>query len=62
MVILARFFGIGFPPFLGGPFSYIDKLGASHLASRLATFAEQNPAFTPAEALVTMAENKTCYR
>lgn len=59
---IGAIFGIGFPPFLGGPFSYIDKLGASHLASRLATFAEQNPAFTPAEALVTMAENKTCYR
>lgn len=58
---IGAIFGIGFPPFLGGPFSYMDKLGAAQLASRLATFAEKNTAFTPAEALVTMAENKTVY-
>ena len=28
-------FGIGFPPFLGGPFFYIDEQGAANVLERL---------------------------
>jgi 3-hydroxyacyl-CoA dehydrogenase/enoyl-CoA hydratase/3-hydroxybutyryl-CoA epimerase len=58
---IGAIFGIGFPPFLGGPFSYMDSLGAGHLASRLATFAEQNKHFTPCEPLIAMAEAKEAF-
>ena len=58
---IGAIFGIGFPPFLGGPFSYMDSLGADHLASRLATFAEQNKHFSPCEPLMVMAKDKTAF-
>jgi 3-hydroxyacyl-CoA dehydrogenase/enoyl-CoA hydratase/3-hydroxybutyryl-CoA epimerase len=32
---IGAIFGLGFPPFLGGPFHYIDSLGASEVVSRL---------------------------
>ncbi|MCV5778833.1 fatty acid oxidation complex subunit alpha FadJ, partial [Escherichia coli] len=32
---IGAIFGIGFPPFLGGPFRYMDTLGIDHLVGRL---------------------------
>lgn len=50
-------FGIGFPPFLGGPFRYIDKLGAGEVAAILQRLAAQyGPRFTPCDTLLHMAE------
>ncbi|WP_436876761.1 fatty acid oxidation complex subunit alpha FadJ [Siccibacter turicensis] len=49
-------FGIGFPPFLGGPFRYMDSLGAGEVVAilqRLATTHGER--FTPCEALLRMA-------
>ncbi|KGD76216.1 fatty acid oxidation complex subunit alpha FadJ [Pantoea vagans] len=46
-------FGIGFPPFLGGPFHYMDKLGAAEVVNRLTRLTQQHgDRFTPCEALV----------
>lgn len=53
---IGAIFGIGFPPFLGGPFSYMDKLGAAQVSSEMATFANYNPIFTPCDTLKAMAE------
>ena len=53
---IGAIFGIGFPPFHGGPFSYMDKLGLSNVCSTLSSYAQQNEVFTPAPALVAMAE------
>ncbi|CAM3946331.1 fatty acid oxidation complex subunit alpha FadJ [Pseudoalteromonas byunsanensis] len=53
---IGAIFGIGFPPFLGGPFSYMDKRGVSKVCSELSTYASDNPVFTPAEPLMRMAE------
>ncbi|MGA9837819.1 MAG: fatty acid oxidation complex subunit alpha FadJ [Gemmatimonadaceae bacterium] len=49
-------FGIGFPPFRGGPFRYIDSLGADEVVRRLEDLHGRFPArFAPAELLVDMA-------
>lgn len=49
-------FGIGFPPFLGGPFHYMDKLGAAEVVNRLTRLAQQHgERFTPCEALIQAA-------
>jgi 3-hydroxyacyl-CoA dehydrogenase/enoyl-CoA hydratase/3-hydroxybutyryl-CoA epimerase len=50
-------FGIGFPPFLGGPFRYMDDLGTSEVVAILQRLATQyGPRFTPCDALLRMAE------
>ncbi|MGO1309608.1 MAG: fatty acid oxidation complex subunit alpha FadJ [Kluyvera intermedia] len=50
-------FGIGFPPFLGGPLRYMDSLGAGEVVARLQRLATQyGSRFTPCEALVQRAE------
>ncbi|CDG18321.1 fatty acid oxidation complex subunit alpha FadJ [Xenorhabdus doucetiae] len=52
-------FGIGFPPFLGGPFRYMDKLGSDKVVEILRRLeAQYGDRFTPCEYLVQMAEQK----
>ncbi|MDG1254796.1 MAG: fatty acid oxidation complex subunit alpha FadJ [Glaciecola sp.] len=60
---IGAIFGIGFPPFLGGPFRYMDTIGIQTLVDRLNEFAvQQGEKFTPAPILVSMAkENRTFY-
>ncbi len=49
-------FGIGFPPFLGGPFRYMDTLGAGNVVATLQRLAGQyGPRFEPCEPLLQMA-------
>ena len=59
---LGAIFGIGYPPFRGGPLRYIDSLGASEVVGTLETLAAtQGPRFTPAPALVEMARSGARY-
>ena len=60
---IGAIFGIGFPPFLGGPFRYMDTLGLDTVVNKLTQLAGSvDPKFTPAECLKEMAkENKTFY-
>lgn len=52
-------FGIGFPPFLGGPFRYMDSLGADKMVKTLKLLAQQyGERFEPCQLLVTMAEQQ----
>ena len=54
---IGAIFGIGFPPFLGGPFQYMDKIGAVTIVSKLNQWqAEFGERFTPCDTLVKMAE------
>ena len=61
---IGAIFGIGFPPFLGGPFRYMDMLGIKHVVARLNHYATAvGDKFAPADVLVNMAENdQTFYR
>ncbi len=55
---IGAIFGLGFPPFLGGPFRYIDKLGADTVLRRIKSYQEQfGDRWTPAPALVEMAKS-----
>lgn len=52
-------FGLGFPPFRGGPFRYVDALGVDEILSRLDTLDGRFPArFNPAALLVEMSRAK----
>ena len=49
-------FGIGFPPFRGGPFRWIDAQGVAKVVDALEDLAARfAPRFTPSELLVSMA-------
>lgn len=51
--------GVGFPPFLGGPFRYIESEGAERVATRLSALRDTEGArFSPAELLTTMAQGQ----
>ncbi|MCL1159050.1 fatty acid oxidation complex subunit alpha FadJ [Shewanella inventionis] len=53
---IGAIFGIGFPPFLGGPFRYIDTLGAGNLVATLRGYQTlYGERFAPCETLVKMA-------
>jgi len=55
---IGALFGIGFPPFRGGPLRMIDALGAGQVVATLrALEAEFGPRFAPASALVAMASH-----
>jgi len=49
-------FGIGFPPFRGGPFRYVDSLGTERIVRALEGLnADRAPRFAPAQLLIEMA-------
>lgn len=55
-------FGIGFPPFLGGPFRYMDSVGSGEMVARLQRLASQyGERFTPCARLRQMAENNLTF-
>jgi 3-hydroxyacyl-CoA dehydrogenase/enoyl-CoA hydratase/3-hydroxybutyryl-CoA epimerase len=51
-------FGLGFPPFRGGPFRYVDAVGPGEILRRTARYRERFGArFEPAPTLVNLAKN-----
>lgn len=55
-------FGIGFPPFRGGPFRYVDSVGAASIVERLEELnARFQPRFEPAEVLVDLARARRTF-
>lgn len=50
-------FGLGFPPFHGGPFRYVDRIGAQKVVDTLRSYTDRFGArFTPAPLLVDYAK------
>lgn len=55
---IGAIFGLGFPPFRGGPFRYVDTLGAVEVLRRIRGFEEHlGKRWTPAPILVEMAKS-----
>jgi 3-hydroxyacyl-CoA dehydrogenase len=53
-------FGLGFPPMTGGPFRYVDSVGASTVVAHLERFADKyGKRFKPADLLVEHAKKGT---
>lgn len=53
-------FGLGFLPFTGGPFCYIDSIGVDNFVTRLQTLVDAHgPRFEPAPLVRTMAAATT---
>ncbi|MCB1876141.1 MAG: fatty acid oxidation complex subunit alpha FadJ [Chromatiales bacterium] len=54
---VAAVFGLGFPPFLGGPFRWLDQLSAASAVKRLHDLAARHgERFVPAPALLSRAD------
>ena len=59
---IGAIFGIGFPPFRGGPFRLIDSLGVDQVVATLEGLAARHgPRFAPAESLVDRARRQARY-
>jgi len=55
---VAAIFGTGYPPCKGGPFMYMDTVGAQDIVDRLNRLADKiGPEFIPSQILVDMAKN-----
>ena len=56
-------FGIGYPPFRGGPFWTIDAMGAGAVVDELESLAsEHGERFSPAEVIVSAAKTGSTFR
>ena len=60
---IGAIFGIGFPPFLGGPFRYMDSYGIENLVERLQSYQLRfGSRFEPAQILLDYeAQGKSFY-
>jgi len=59
---IGAIFGIGFPPFRGGPFRYMDAVGIKEIVSRLTAYQKQHgERYTPAPILLKMAEDNESF-
>lgn len=60
---IGAIFGIGFPPFLGGPFHFMNSMGIDKVVEKLSDYAQKvDEKFAPCELLTSMkADGKTFY-
>ncbi|VDK21523.1 unnamed protein product [Anisakis simplex] len=62
---IASIFGIGFPPFWGGPFRFVDLYGPEKLVNNMSRYADAygEEQFRPAQILIDHAKSgKKFYR
>ena len=59
---IGAIFGIGFPPFEGGPFRYMDARGIQTIVERLSFYEKQEgERFKPADILTRMSEQEKSF-
>ena len=58
---MALIYGIGFPPFRGGVFHYLDEIGMADFCAMAAKYADLGPMYQPTEQMLAMAENGSKY-
>lgn len=52
-------FGLGFPPFTGGPFRWVDSYGANQLVKKMEEFQNHyGESFKPCQTLYDMASDR----
>ena len=57
---IGAIYGIGFPPFLGGPFRYMDSLGIKNVVATLQRLEQEHGSrYAPCELLRQMAKDNT---
>ena len=60
---IASVFGIGFPPFHGGPFRMVDTMGAQNVVDEMLKFQERlGDQFAPAQILLDYAKSGKKFR
>jgi 3-hydroxyacyl-CoA dehydrogenase/enoyl-CoA hydratase/3-hydroxybutyryl-CoA epimerase len=60
---IGAIFGLGFPPYLGGPFAYVDRVGAKNVVESLEALAGRyGPRFEPAPILREYASSGRRFR
>jgi 3-hydroxyacyl-CoA dehydrogenase/enoyl-CoA hydratase/3-hydroxybutyryl-CoA epimerase/enoyl-CoA isomerase len=58
---MALIYGIGFPPFRGGAFHYLDQMGLDAFCQMAARYEQLGPLYHPTEAMQAMAANGETY-
>lgn len=59
---LGAILGLGFPPFLGGPFRYIDRIGVESFLEKINTLhSAHGDRFKPADLLLEMKSNQATF-
>ena len=60
---IGAIFGLGFPPFTGGPFSYVDRIGAAEIVQRMERLTQRHgKRFEPAQILRDYAKSGEKFR
>lgn len=60
---IGAIFGLGFPPFTGGPFAWVDQTGCEEVVRRMNRYAERHGArFTPPQILQDYAKSGSRFR
>jgi len=60
-VDIALVYGLGFPPFRGGPFRYADAVGLKALCEAAGRFQSLGPLYAPTSGMLRMAQSGATY-